>query len=123
MEQILQTMIKIQMPKLLHFFFIWGIIKKILGKSSSKSKTCNFILTIIHEPSQLSSFQIDTNVSGTTGHTCGAAKIVFDDVDDSDATDCDDVDDTDDTGEIKTEPEVKIQLLLNNAMAATTKGE
>ena len=35
----------------------------------------------------------------------------------------DDVDDTDDTGEIKTEPEVKTQLLLNNVMAATMKGE
>ena len=42
---------------------------------------------------------------------------------DSDATDCDDADDTDDTDEIKTEPEVKIQLLLNNVMAVTTKGE
>ena len=42
---------------------------------------------------------------------------------DFDATDCEDTDDTDDTEEIKTEPEVKIQLLLNNAMAVTTKGK
>ena len=40
---------------------------------------------------------------------------------DFDATDCEDADDTDDTEEIKTKPEVKIQLLLNNAMAVTTK--
>ena len=111
------------MPKLLHFFLIWGIFKKILGKSSSKSKTGNFFLTIIHELCQLSSFQIDTTVSGTTGHVCGATKIFSEDEADSDATDSDDVDDTDDTGEVKTEPEVKTQLLLQNAMVETTKGE
>ena len=42
---------------------------------------------------------------------------------DCDATDCDDADDTDDTDEFKTEPKVKIQLLLNNVMTVTTKGE
>ena len=67
--------------------------------------------------------QIDTIVSGSIGHTCGASKILLDDVADFDATDCEDTDDTDDTEEIKTEPEVKIQLLLNNAMAVTTKGK
>ena len=42
---------------------------------------------------------------------------------DFDATDCEDADDTDETEEMKTKPEVKIQLLLNNAMAVTTKGK
>ena len=68
-------------------------------------------------------FQIDTIVSGSIGHTCGASKILLDDVADFDATDCEDADDTDDTEESKTKPEVKIQLLLNNAMAVTTKGK
>ena len=71
----------------------------------------------------MSFFQIDTTVSGSIGHTCGASKRLFDDVADSEATDCDDADDTDVTDEIKTEPDVKVQLLLNNVMAVTTKGE
>ena len=50
-------------------------------------------------------------------------KKLFDDVVDFDATDCEDADDTDETEEMKTKPEVKIQLLLNNAMAVTTKGK
>jgi hypothetical protein len=40
-----------------------------------------------------------------------------------DVADCEDADDTDDTEESKTKPEVKIQLLLNNAMPVTTKGK
>ena len=66
-------------------------------------------------------FQIDTIVSGSIGHTCGVSIILLDDVADFDATDCEDAEDTDDTDEINTEPEVKIQLLLNNVMAVTTK--
>ena len=68
-------------------------------------------------------FQKDTIVSGSKGHTCGASKILLDEVADFDATDCVDADDTDDTDEIKTEPEVKIPLMLNNAMAVITKGK
>ena len=42
---------------------------------------------------------------------------------DFDATDCEDADDTDETEVMKTKPVVRIQLLLNNAMAVTTKGK
>ena len=37
--------------------------------------------------------------------------------------DCEDADDTDETEEMKTKPEVKIQLLLNNAMAVQARSK
>ena len=64
--------------------------------------------------------QIETIVSGSTGHTFGAFKRLFEDVADSDAADCDDADATDDTDEIKTEPEVNTQPQLNTVMDVTT---
>ena len=124
MKQILQTMIKIQMPKLLHFFLIWGIfLKKNTWQIFLKIKNRQFYSDHYSWTLLAELFSIETTVSGTIGHACGASKIIFEDEADSDATDYDDVDDTDDTGEVITEPEVKTQLLLQNVMAVTTMGD